>query len=66
MKRNPVHPGTYAGQPARIIVAAELTGGRVLLALKTAGGTVATAYDSACELRALAAEKHLVLEDERD
>jgi len=38
MKLNPRHPGTYTGQPARIIVAAEMSSGRLLYALRTISG----------------------------
>jgi hypothetical protein len=61
MKRNPTHPGTYAGQPARLYVAAETSRGRKLFALRTPGGVLATAWDTARRLRRLAAERHLNL-----
>ena len=63
MKLNPKHPGTYTGQPARIIVAAEMSSGRLLFALRTIGGTVATSFDTA-PLRDFADQRYLVLEDE--
>jgi hypothetical protein len=66
MKLNPAHPGTYAGQAARIIVAAERSDGRLLFALKTASGTLATAYDTARELREFAARRHLVIDESQD
>jgi len=64
MKINPNHPGTYAGQEARIIVAAEMSDGRLLYALKTAAGTVATDFETARRLRELAATSRLRLIDE--
>jgi hypothetical protein len=66
MKLNPAHPGTYTGQPARIIVAAEMSSGRLLFALRTIGGTVATSFDTAHPLREFAAQRYLVLEDEQN
>lgn len=66
MKLNPKHPGTYAGQPARIIVAAEMSSGRLLFALRTVGGTVATCFDTARPLREFAAQRFMVLEDEQN
>jgi hypothetical protein len=66
MKLNPKHPGTYAGQPARIIVAAEMSSGRLLFALRTIGGTVATCFDTARPLRDFAAQRFMVLEDEQN
>jgi hypothetical protein len=66
MKLNPKHPGTYAGQPARIIVAAEMSSGRLLFALRTIGGTVATCFDTARPLREFAAQRFMVLEDEQN
>ena len=61
MKRNPTHPGTYAGQPARLYVAMESSRGRKLFALRTPDGVVATAWDTALGLRRLADERHLNL-----
>ncbi len=61
MKRNPTHPGTYTGQEARIALAARLSNGRRLYALKTIGGTVATAWDTDKELREYAAQRGMVL-----
>ena len=51
---------TYAGQPARI---SQVTkgGGRKLYALKTSGGTVATAFDTPAALREYADKKLLCL-----
>jgi len=63
MKLNPTHPRTYAGQTARIIVAAEFSNGRLLFALKTAAGTLATAFDTARELREFAARNYLVIDE---
>ena len=61
MKRNPTHRGTDAGQPATLYVAVETSRGRKLFALRTAGGVVATAWDTAHDLRRFAAEKYLDL-----
>lgn len=63
MKVNPTDPRTYAGQTARIIVAAEFSDGRLLFALKTAAGTLATAFDTARELREFAARNHPMIDD---
>ena len=52
---------TYAGQPARISQVAKTTGGRKLYALKTCGGTVATAFDTPAALREYADKKLLCL-----
>ena len=51
---------TYAGQPARI---SQVTkgGGRKLYALKTCGGTVATAFDTSGPLQEYASKKLLSL-----
>lgn len=64
MKLNPRHPGTYIGQPARIIVAAEMSSGRLLFALRTIGGTVATSFGTARPLREFASQRCLALEGE--
>jgi len=61
MKTNPKHRGTYTGQPATLHVALETSRGRKLFALRTAGGVVATAWDTSRELRRFAAEKFLNL-----
>ena len=61
MKRNPTHPGTYAGQPARLYLAMETSRRRKLFALRTPGGVVATAWDTAVGLRRMAAERRLNL-----
>jgi len=66
MKLNPRHPGTYTGQPARIIVAAEMSSGRLLYALRTISGAVATCFDTARPLREFAAQRYMVLEDEQN
>jgi hypothetical protein len=54
---------TYAGQEARITRAFR-DGNRTLYALKTCGGTLATAWDEVAGLEAYAAEKMLVLKNE--
>ena len=59
MKTNPTHPGTYAGQPAKIALAFTSSGGRRLYALTTPGGTVATAWDRDYPLRRFADQKLL-------
>ena len=51
---------TYAGQPARISQVTTV-GRRKLYALKTAGGTVATAFDTPVVLREYAKKKLLRL-----
>ena len=61
MKRKPTHPGTYAGQPARLYVAMKTSRGRKLFALRTPGGVVATAWDTVLGLRRLATKRHLNL-----
>jgi len=66
MELNPTHPGTYAGQPARIIVAAKMSSGRLLYALRTIGGAVATCFDTARPLREFAAQRYMILEDEQN
>ncbi len=66
MKLNPKHPGTYAGQPARIIVAAKMSSGRLLYALRTIGGAVATCFDTDRPLRDFATQRFMVLEDEQN
>lgn len=64
IKLNPKHKGTYTGQPAKLLVAAELSSGRKLYAIHTAGGCLATEYDSSAGLRKFAAERYLKLEVE--
>ena len=61
MELNPTHPGTYTGQEARIVLAVRTSRGRCLYALKTIGGTVATAWDTDKELREYAAQRRMVL-----
>jgi len=56
---------TYLGQDARIVRAATISAGRVLYALKTRSGTVATAWDDPGALRAYAQRRYLNLQDER-
>ena len=57
MKTNPTHPGTYAGQPARILLAVTTSAGRDLYVLRTAGGVVATEWDTAEGLRLFARKR---------
>ena len=52
---------TYAGQTARLLQVATTGTGRKLYALKTAGGTVATAWDTPEGLRAYGDEKRLIV-----
>ena len=52
---------TYAGEEARITLAAVTTQNRKLYALKTVGGTVATAWDEAKGLARLATKMRLNL-----
>lgn len=66
MELNPTHPGTYAGQPARIIVAAKMSSGRLLYALRTIGGAVATCFDTDRPLRDFAEQRFMVLENEQN
>jgi len=61
MHLNPTHAGTYIGQPVRLYVAMETSRGRKLFALRSIGGVIATAWDTACELRRFAAERYLDL-----
>lgn len=51
----------YAGQEAGITVAATLSSGRRILALRTCGGVVATAFDRSDGLRRHAAKRLLQL-----
>ena len=61
MHLNPTHAGTYIGQPVRLYVAMENSRGRKLFALRSIGGVIATAWDTARELRRFAAERYLDL-----
>lgn len=57
LKFSPMHPGTYAGQPATITVIFTNGRGRKLWGLRTPGGLVATEWDHPTELRAYATRR---------
>lgn len=61
MKTNPTHTGTYAGQLARVKVAATTSTGDRLYVLRTVAGCVASNWNDPAPLVRLAADRLLRL-----